>query len=524
MPSEPEFLFVFHRVLRRWRRGAVLGLLAALGLGASAQPSGAANPAVAARNPGAQVLSLAACIELAVAQNRVIRAAYLDRVAQQFDLRVAESLFLPKALISPYLERSNASSSSVSSTTTTSGTTTVATGSSSTSSSTGSRVLGLTTSVSQAVPTGARFSLGTTASRTTATGTDPSRAHGWNLGIIQPLLKGGGLQVGMAPLTLARYQEQGNLLNLKAVVSDTLVEVITAYRTYFKAIKALEINRQSVARSKELLVVNRSLVATGRMAEIDLVQSEADVANQEFSLLSSEGAVDTARLTLLRLLGAETHARIEPEDNLSGAPSESDERQALEVALANRPDYQAGLLALEVSRLQLVLAQNNLLPDLSVTAGYQQSSQSSAALGGTSGTNGWNLGLRLTVPVGDLTPQQGVVQAQVNLEKTELALRQLRESVEIDVQNALRNLEMNRKQVVLSLRARELAERKFAVEAEKIKVGRSSNFQLVSFQNDLVAAQNNELNARIALLDAQSTLDHRLGVTLDRLGVSLVRR
>ena len=117
-----------------------------------------------------------------------------------------------------------------------------------------------------------------------------------------------------------------------------------------------------------------------------------------------------------------------------------------------------------------------------------------------------------------------MVQAQVNLEKTELALRQLRESVEIDVQNALRNLEMNRKQVVLSLRARELAERKFAVEAEKIKVGRSSNFQLVSFQNDLVAAQNNELNARIALLDAQSTLDHRLGVTLDRLGVSLVRR
>jgi len=46
-------------------------------------------------------------------------------------------------------------------------------------------------------------------------------------------------------------------------------------------------------------------------------------------------------------------------------------------------------------------------------------------------------------------------------------------------------------------------------------VGRTTNFQLVTFQNDLVNAQNNELNAKIAYLNALSGLDQIIGTTLD---------
>ena len=76
----------------------------------------------------------------------------------------------------------------------------------------------------------------------------------------------------------------------------------------------------------------------------------------------------------------------------------------------------------------------------------------------------------------------------------------------------------------LSQRALSLADRKFEVETEKFKAGRSINFQLVSFKNDLVTAQNNALNASIAYLDAVASLDATLGTVLDTWQVTLTPR
>jgi outer membrane protein TolC len=83
---------------------------------------------------------------------------------------------------------------------------------------------------------------------------------------------------------------------------------------------------------------------------------------------------------------------------------------------------------------------------------------------------------------------------------------------------------MSWRQVGLSQRALALAEKKFDIETEKFKVGRSSNFQLVSFKNDLVTAQNGALNATIAYLDALTSLETTLGITLDTWHVTLVPR
>jgi len=47
-----------------------------------------------------------------------------------------------------------------------------------------------------------------------------------------------------------------------------------------------------------------------------------------------------------------------------------------------------------------------------------------------------------------------------------------------------------------------------------MKVGRSSLFQLLSFQDSLVSARNTELSSFINYLNALTTLDQKLGTTL----------
>jgi outer membrane protein TolC len=63
--------------------------------------------------------------------------------------------------------------------------------------------------------------------------------------------------------------------------------------------------------------------------------------------------------------------------------------------------------------------------------------------------------------------------------------------------------------------------KKIQIEREKLTLGRSSNFQVISFEADLRHAENTRLNALIAYLNAQVELDLQLGLTLDTWKISL---
>ena len=54
-----------------------------------------------------------------------------------------------------------------------------------------------------------------------------------------------------------------------------------------------------------------------------------------------------------------------------------------------------------------------------------------------------------------------------------------------------------------------------------MNAGRSSNFQIISFESDLRAAEEANLSAKISYLDARSQLDVLLGVMLESWEISL---
>lgn len=80
---------------------------------------------------------------------------------------------------------------------------------------------------------------------------------------------------------------------------------------------------------------------------------------------------------------------------------------------------------------------------------------------------------------------------------------------------------MLRRQLDLARIAVELAERQLAVEGEKLRVGRSSNFQYLAYENDLVVARLRELAAEYAWRDGLTLLDEAVGTTLATWGIAL---
>jgi outer membrane protein TolC len=246
-----------HRAVRALHSAIMWGgLLTASAVGA--QPLMAASP---------PLQTLAASVALTLQHNKTIQAAYLDRIAQRFDLRVAESKFNARFGLAPGLSRGQATVSDNPALT--------------------ANTASLQLTAEQDLPTGARISLNAGETNSQSPGANTQRNQNWAVALTQPLLKGAGTDAATASVRLAQLTEQTHLLSLKSVISNTLTDVIRSYRQYVRTLRALDISRQSVARARDLLAINRTLIQSGRMAEIDLVQSESDLANQEFGLVAA---------------------------------------------------------------------------------------------------------------------------------------------------------------------------------------------------------------------------------------------
>jgi outer membrane protein TolC len=445
-------------------------------------------------------------IFLVLRKNRNIKSAYLDRVAQKYDLEVAEAKFKPILNIDLSTQYSSIRDAE---------------------NKTSSITESASAKVTQNIQTGGQFVFAWTGSGEQKRQPSRQDSYGNSFGInfTQPLLKGGGFDIATASVDIARFNEQINILSLKSTIMDTVTSAIFAYRSFLQAKRQLEISRQAVERAKKLLEINKALIASGRMATVDIIQAEADLAGREFAILTVQNNLDAARLSLIKLLDIGKDTQIAPVEEKEIELLNPDIALCRALAFANRPDYLQTYLQLQIAEKNLLLAKNNRLWSLSLNTAYNLSSSDNAiGKAWDFGKKDWNVGFKLNIPIGDLTINQTYITAKINMEKAKIRLDELRETIEVDVINALREVSKALKQLELAKKLRELAEKKLDAEMEKLKVGLSSNFQIITFQNDLTNAQNSELDAVIAYLNALTSLDKTIGTTLDTWKIELNRK
>lgn len=448
-------------------------------------------------------LTLPEAVYLGLRRNPGVRGAYLQRVLDKYDLHVAESAFSPKgSLVASIIGDRTGSGRN--------------------------GTARATPSVQLLTPLGTTINFGWNVLQTSRSQRDNGLLSGdsaLTLSVIQPLLKGAGYEVNMAPVREARLQERYNQLRLKTTVVDMVTGVAHAYHQFIQARQQIVLAKGALKRAQGLEDANRALIAAGRMAEIELAQARSTVATQELAVLQAENAFDSARLALLTLLAIDPETRIVPADKLTASPVRVDLKVVTDLAFNNRPDYLSQLIAIESARLGLVVARNQQAWDLSLVAGINTPG---------SGRTGWrattNLpdtktdlraGLQLTIPINNPAIRQREVRATVGLRQSEVQLEQLRAQVDQQVRDGVRTVDTAWRQYKLSRQVRELSEQTLESEMAKLRAGRSGNFQVVSYQDQLRGAENAELTALVAYLDALISLDQLLGATLDTWAIQL---
>jgi outer membrane protein TolC len=336
----------------------------------------------------------------------------------------------------------------------------------------------------------------------------------------QPLFRGAGVEVNMAPVRNARLAEEINRLRLKATLSETIGNIIFAHRDLLLAQEELKLAEDAVGRGEDVLTINRALIASGRMAEMDAVQTQADVEGQKLRVLQARQQIETARLELLNVIGLDLGTKIVATESLTPRRVNTDVEKLLGIALAQRQDYQGQVYVIEQSKLGLVVAKNEQLWDIALFA--------RGRFGGefASGSPTQNVadimgGVRFAIPINDLAKQQQLVRANTNYRSAELQLADIRAGVEMQIRTSAAEVSLLWQQLALAESSRDLAARAIEIEKVKLNAGRSTTFQVRSLEDALRDAENQLLAARIGYMNALTRLDLQLGTTLDTWKIAL---
>ncbi len=371
----------------------------------------------------------------------------------------------------------------------------------------------LDTTATLPFPTGGSVSLNLSRSERSA-GTDDGSI---TLRLSQPLLKGAGREIATANVTQARLSEESNVLSVSNGVAALVVSVEREYRSLIKAYEQVEIAEAALQRARDQHDLTRTLIEAGRTARRELVRSEATIANRELSLGRARNGLEAANFSFTRILGMNAGVRVRPLDKVRVGQLEAGQlaRAALpplDEVLQRRTDFRQAEIGLEIARINLAVAENNLLPGVSL--GVSVSRQDD-------GRTNSSLDLGTTIALNDKALKNAHLSARVALLEAEWKITDLRESISFNLRRAASGVQEALRVIELAGDARELAEENVEIERGKFDQGLSSASEVSSVGDELVQAERAEVDAMFAYLDALTTFDQETGRVLERRGIRL---
>ncbi|MGD8361115.1 MAG: TolC family protein [Gemmatimonadota bacterium] len=381
----------------------------------------------------------------------------------------------------------------------------------------------------------ANFNNGRTETDNTFTTRNPSYSSTLSFNYTQPLLS--GFKTDNQRTALKTQEIQGEITDLQLVnrVESIKYQVYAAYWGLRATIEQIEIQRQSLALAQELLAQNRIRVSLGTMSELQVVQAEAQVASAEQALLNAEVQWRNQELGFKSLLvgGADDplfQQTVNPVDLPTIEGGDVDIQAAIDTALEQRTDLRQQRRQRQISVLDLSVVENNVLPSLNLTAGYSLQGvggdlYSRSELGGdpilieeggykdglkslwNRDAPTWNFSLNFSYPIGNFGAKANRERARLQLQQTDLALRNQELSVVTQVTNAGLAVNDGFLQVQAAQRSREVAERNAQIELTRFRVGAATNYEVTQAQNDLTLSRLSELRALLNYVNAIAEFD-----------------
>ena len=381
--------------------------------------------------------------------------------------------------------------------------------------------------------------------------------------ITQNLLNGFGLAVNNRAIRIAKNQLHISDLTFKQQVIATVNNVVGLYWDLVSFNDSLRVRQQTLELNRQLYIDNKRRAELGALAEIDIIQAEAEMKSSQQDVVSEETQVLQQEMILKSAITrggfnnpAVVAARIVPTDRFD-VPS-LDPIQPIQdmvgEAFQKRPEIEQSQIGLEDARINMLGTKNNLLPNLSVflnlsnsglagsandlpvpvlspttgqVIGYRQRTNAdvnSFFLGGygsflsqlfNRNFPNYSAGFQLNIPLRNRANQADLITDELNYRQSQIQDKQLQNNVKLNVINAQIALKQARAAYETAVEARKLQEQVLAGEKRKYELGTSTLFNVIQIQRDTTTRELAEVDARSQFIKARNSLDNVMGKTLE---------
>jgi outer membrane protein TolC len=408
-------------------------------------------------------------------------------------------------------------------------------------------------SVDQLLPTGGHLEFHANSSRQASDGTFSllSPAYFTQVGVQfrQPLqvLLPSSTNAAQFTVRAAHFDRQGAEAALRRDVADAVAAVERGYWALKAARLEVGVGEEAVKLAQEQLQETELRVEQGVSAEAEKAQPRAELERRRGELFASHEAVARADNALKLLILSDGDAELwatplDPVDKANVEALSVDLEAWMQRALGSRPELRVAEAVLQRRSLEASLARDQVRPSLDAIVSYDRLGLAGTRnpavspapgappidLGGLEGGYGNAISsltdggfsdlrfeLQFQMPIGNRTAKAAAAVAASTSRQAQTQLVQARKAVRAEVLDAAAALQTTWQRIAAARAAREAAEVQLSAERERFTAGLSTNFLVLTRQNDLSRARLDEISSVHDYQNARTQVARATGSLLE---------
>lgn len=366
----------------------------------------------------------------------------------------------------------------------------------------------------------------------------------------QHVLQGFGLASNRRFMTIAKNNREIADEAFRQQVIFTVTQIETLYWELVSAFEDVKAKERAVASAQQLEANNRKQVQAGTIAQIEIVNAQAQVAASQEALITSQTNLQLQQLLMKNAITRNENdpvvavAGVIPTDRMQLPATEPvlPTQDLINDALTRRPELAQARIDLTNRTISKHSARNALLPTVDFVANYGGNGLagvlnpnfSSTSPVGTSSNGGYSdalsatadhptyfVGFNVNIPIRNRSAQADQVRSELEYRQAEVRLQQVQNTIAIAVRNAQFSVQQNRAAVDAALKARDYATQSLEAEQKKLAQGLSTTYNVLTQISNVSVAESNLVNAMSAYEQSKLNLDVVTGRLLETHAINI---
>ena len=336
------------------------------------------------------------------------------------------------------------------------------------------------------------------------TSSDPYSQSSLSANLKVPFFKDAGFEVNNLPVKLAEIGVERAYWNSRSSKLGLLQGIASIYWDLVSIYQSIELQKKSVTISQQLLRDNQARQRAGQLSPTEVLASETQLLRDEQTLYSlRQDALKVEDQVRAALNLPVLPVGLYPSD-IPSMHSEDlkDSEKLLEEVYENDSQIALNRASLKQKSFEIQQLENNLNTNLNLDLAYTVKGYSTSSFGGASdfgnsNLHGMSATLTWTLPLGDRKTQENLRQKNLESRQIQIQIEDRKSELQVGLQSIMRDFKVLEEDLSAAKALSQLSEKQLNNEIKKLKLGKSTSYQVSQFQQDLARSQQQEILRRV---------------------------